>query len=104
MPIDGIAQRIALIEKLRPQDARLDADIQNVPFQPQFGREVGRPIADDGPPRIRQFAFGDFRRDVGAFEELFEQVAHQQRFRPSHGVGSCDCSTVMRPSVTRKSA
>lgn len=103
MPVDGIAQRVASVEKLRPQDARLEADIQDLPFQPQLGREVGRPIADNGPPRIRQFAFGDLRRDVGAFEKRFEQVAHQQGFRPSHGVGSFGCSTVIRPSVTRKS-
>ena len=53
-------------------------------------------------------SFGDLRGDIGAFEELLQQVAHQHRFGPSHDSGVLDSAAVRScvtvPSATEKRA
>ena len=82
--VGTVAQRLALIEQLLPYDARLQPDIENPILQPQIGREIRHGVAHHLAPRIGQPPFGDLRRHIGTREKLFEQVAHQHRFGPSH--------------------
>ena len=82
--------------------------MEDVVFQPQFGGDLRGAVADDFAPRVGQFAFGDLRGDIGAFEELLQQVAHQHRFGPSHDSGALDSAAVRScvtvPSATEKRA
>nr|DAF45579.1 MAG TPA: hypothetical protein [Siphoviridae sp. ctBLh2] len=82
--VDLFAERLPLVEEFRAQDTRLDPHVEDVVFEPQFGGQVGSPVADDCAPRVGQAAFGHFSGDVGAFEELLEQVTHEHGFRASH--------------------
>ena len=83
-PVQLLLERFALVEEFRTKHARLDAGIENVVFQLQFRGEVCGAVAPDGAPCVGQLSFGDFGRDIGAFEKLFQQVAHQHRLGPSH--------------------
>ena len=64
--VDFFLQGFALVEQFLPQDARLDAHVQDMPFEPQFGRQVGGPVAHDGAPGIGQFSLGYLGRYMGA--------------------------------------
>ena len=77
-------------------------------IQPQFGGDIRGAVADDFAPRVGQFALGDFRGDIGAFEKLLQQVAHQHCFGTSHDSGvlvgaAAERSCVTVPSATVKS-
>ena len=63
--VDLLFEGFALAEELRPQYAGLDPDVKNVLFEPQFGGQCRGLCADDLPPCVGEFSFGDFLVRIG---------------------------------------
>ena len=82
--VDLLLEGGTLIEELLTQDTRTNTDVQDVIFEAKLGGLVRSTVPHNGSPCLGEFSFGNFGRDVGATEELFEQVAHQLGLGTSH--------------------
>ena len=73
--------------------------MEDVIFESELGRLVGDAIAHHRAPCIGQLPFGHLGGDVGALEELLQQLAHQLCLGTSHGYSAL-FSQVATPSAT----